>query len=376
MKLYNKINRYGIIGILFMIGFIISSFVLVNTVDVASRITKENKANKAYSSKESFFLNYYGTEPLSTDNAILMMDDILKSLNELSCNVSFADVGVCVNNQIDDMFMEIVVNQKDDFILYLANEDEICSNSGTNRLYIGESLINSTIHQEGSILKVFDQQLGIGGILKNDNASNIDYRIIAFWDDCDNDFKQYLYDEMANRLCSGILRIELYSNSSIDNEINVLKLKMSELSLECEEYTPVYEGNDYQNYWYRFYNKIFISACVVFSIFTCFSLSYLWISSRKKEIATRKVHGYSNIQVFMLLISDIIKMSIPAIIISIFLELLYCIVFNDYGFFDIWFIVKLLVICAGMLVIGFLCAFNLIKKISAISPIVVIREGV
>ena len=69
-------------------------------------------------------------------------------------------------------------------------------------------------------------------------------------------------------------------------------------------------------------------------------------------------------------------MSIPAIIISIFLELLYCIVFNDYGFFDIWFIVKLLVICAGMLVIGFLCAFNLIKKISAISPIVVIREGV
>ena len=63
---------------LFMIGIIISSFVLINTADVFSRITKENKAISPYKEEKSICIEYTGDE-ISESKCEKIADKVIES---------------------------------------------------------------------------------------------------------------------------------------------------------------------------------------------------------------------------------------------------------------------------------------------------------
>ncbi|EXM41018.1 hypothetical protein RASY3_02760 [Ruminococcus albus SY3] len=372
MKEKSIIKRLGLSEIIFIIGLVISSFVLINTIDITSKIEKENQSINNYSESIQYRLKYNGKEKPSQDEIYTLVNNIINCLENLDCNTSICKVGVCVNNQIDDMFPEIVINTNDDYKLQLT--DTNTSNSNDYQLVVGESVIELSEDHVGKSLNIAGIDVPIQGVYKNNNAAGIDYSITFMYNECGKDLKQYLNNQICNTFSSFSIVVKLYSDNSIDTAKSKFTTEMKNFSVDCQTYKQQYGGSDYQNYWYRFYNKIFITVCLVFSLFTCFSLSFLWISSRRKEMAIRKAFGYNNFVIFELLIKDIVKLSIPAIIASMALEAVYCLVFGNLSFFDKYFIIKFCGIFIGTILIGVLCAINLMSEVSKITPVSVIRE--
>ncbi|WP_295077992.1 FtsX-like permease family protein [Ruminococcus sp.] len=374
MKKISIIKRFGLNGIVFILGLVISSFVLINTIDISSRIAKEDESNNMYSENIQYRLRYCGKSKLSEENCYNVVNDIINSLRDLNCNASIEGVGICINNQIDNMFPKIIINTQDDYKLQLNNNKIVSSNIYEYELIVGESIIKLSDIQNVNQLHVADMSVPIQGVLKNNNAASIDYSILFIYDNCNENLKQYLTNQICDVFRDFNIKVNLYSDYPIDKESNKFIGNMKSLDVACENYISKYKGSDYQNYWYRFYNKIFITICLVFSLFTCFSLSFLWILGRKKEIAIRKAFGFSDFSIFKLLMKDIAKLTVSATLISIVVEIVYCIVFNNLSFFDKYFIVKFLAVYLGASIIGTLCALNLMKEVSKITPISAIRE--
>lgn len=374
MKKINITNRVGISENIFILGLIISSFVLINTIDIASRIIKEDKNNNNYSESIHYCLRYNDENKSSKDEYSDIIDEIIKCLKSLNCNASINGVGICVNNQIGDMFPEIIVNIKDDYKLLLSDSKNYSSNPQQYQLVVGESVIGLTENHTGQTLNVAGIQVPIQGVFKNNNSANIDYSITFVYDRCEVVLKQYLTKQICDAFSSFGITVNLYSDNDIYSEISNFTAEMEKLSIDCQQKVPQYEGNDYQNYWYRFYNKIFIAICLFFAMFTCFSLSFLWLSSRKKEIAIRKAFGYSNRNIFNLLVKNITVLTAPTILISMILEVIYCIIFDDFSFFDKYFIIKFFSVFLSIFVFGVICAVNLMREVTKITPVSAIRE--
>lgn len=379
MKILHTVSRYGISGWILMIGLTISSFVIVNSIDVASRVWKEERHHSAYQQDESFWLRYSeGNTSSDTQKWLELVDELLPSLNGFSCNVDIESLGVAVNHQIDDMLIHLVIQPQEDFRL-ISRENKLIDPSsfpaGSNQIVVGESVAKRlTIGQEGKLLNIGDMQLPVAEVLRNDNAAEIDYSIYLFWDCCDVELRQYLREQLSERLSQDWLRVRLYSNSHISADRETLFSRMQGLSLECEPYTPRYAGDDYQNYWYRFYNIIFISVCMVFSVFACFGISYLWLFRRAREIAIRKAYGYSNLQIFKLLMKNIAGIAALAILASLALEVGYGIFTHDLAFFDAVFFLKLVVVGIGMFLVVGLCTLKLMETVTAIAPAAAVRK--
>lgn len=373
MKNTSIIDRFGITGILFVLGLIISSFVLINTIDIASRVTKEDISNNNYSERIYYRLSY-NEKKLSKEEYNDTVRYIIDCLKELNCNSSIEDVGICVNNQIDDMFPEIVINTGDDFKLQLTDTKSYTPDDNLYQLIVGESIVNLTDNHKGNKLDVSGIQVPIQGVFLNNNAASIDYSMMFIYDNCDQELKQYLFSQISDMFSSFDIQVNLYSDDTLEGEDKKFLRNMDERSIVCEKYTPRYGVSDYQNYWYRFYNKIFITVCMIFSLFTCFSLSYLWISSRKKEIAIRKAFGYSNKKIFLLVTKDIFRLTVPAIMVSMIIEVLYCLVFDNMSFFDKFFILKFVGVLLGAFIIGILCTVNVMQEVTKTAPISAIRE--
>lgn len=381
MKRLHTVSRYGISGWILLIGLTISSFVLVNAMDAASRVWKEERHHSAYQQDETFWLRMGYSEGYTdsdTQKLMELADKLLLSLNGFSCNVDIESLGVEVNHQIDDMFIHLVIQSQEDFRLISKENgmiDPVSFPVGSNSIVVGESVEKRlTVGQEGKLLNIGDMQLPVAEVLRNDNAARIDYSIYLFWDCCDEELRQYLREQMSERLFGNILRVRLYSNSQIDADRERLFSQMRELSLECEPYIPRYAGDDYQNYWYRFYNIIFISICMVFSVFACFGISYLWLFRRAREIAIRKAYGYSNLQIFKLLMKNMAGIAAFAVLASLVLEAGYGIFTNNLGFFDVGFIIKLAAVGIGMLLIACLCTLKLMENVTAIAPAAAVRK--
>ncbi len=379
MKLLHTVSRYGISGWILMIGLTISSFVIVNSIDAASRVWREERHHSAYQQDESFWLRYSeGNTSSDTQKWMELVDELLPSLNGFSCNVEIESLGVAVNHQIDDMFIHLVIQPREDFRL-ISREGKLIDPTsfaaGSNQIVVGESVEKRlTVGQEGKLLNIGNLQLPVAEVLRNDNAAGIDYSIYLFWDCCDAELRQYLREQLSERLSANLLRVRLYSNSRISADREKFFSRMQGLSLECEPYRPRYAGDDYQNYWYRFYNIIFISVCMVFSVFACFGISYLWLFRRAREIAIRKAYGYSNFQIFKLLMNNIAGIAALAVLVSLVLEVGYGIFTHDLAFFDAVFFLKLVAVGIGMFLVASLCTLKLMKTVTSIAPAAAVRK--
>ena len=377
MKLLHTVSRYGVSGWILMVGLTISSFVLVNSIDAASRVLKEERHHSYYQQDESFWLKYSGEYSSDSRKWMEMLEEILPTLNDLSCNVNIDSLGVEVNHQIDDTFIDLVLRPQEDFWL-ISRENKLIDPSsfpaGSNRIVVGESVEKRlTVGQEGKLLNIGDMQLPVAEVLRNDNAAGIDYSIYLLWDCCDAELRQYLMERMVERLESGFFEVRLYSNSQISADREMFFSRMRELSLECEPYSPRY-ASDYQNYWYRGLNIAFISVCMIFSVFACFGISYLWLYRRAREIAIRKAYGYSNLQIFKLLMKNISGIAALAVLASLVLEAGYGIFTHDLAFFDAVFFLKLAAVGIGMFLVVCLCTLKLMETVTAIAPAAAVRK--
>ena len=73
-----KKKSFRLSEILFISGIIISSFVLINTTDVLSRITEGNKAISPYKEEKSICIEYTGDE-ISDGECESIADKVIES---------------------------------------------------------------------------------------------------------------------------------------------------------------------------------------------------------------------------------------------------------------------------------------------------------
>lgn len=380
VKLVKKLifNRFGVPGRLFMLGLAISAFVLLNIADVISRVQKEEAGINRFAYSE-----VYWVRPEDTSNFHLkapsLTPEIISAIQSVECNVSFYELPIYVNHQIDFMQAELIMNLPEDLRLTSRDKKPIHIPETENGIVIGESMIELTENGEGKILDLGDIKVPVAEVLKDDNPAKIDYSMYMFRENADESFREYLTSRITERLEEMFLQVRFFGDDPIDNDVRKFTEAMSELGLVCE---PVgsylglgWWGHDYQNLWYRMYNIIVLPICIVFAVFTCFTTSYLWIRSREKEISIRKAYGYGSFRILSLVIKEGLFLTLPALGAAVVLQFIMCLATHSLDFFDIFFILKLLFVGAGMLLITVLCAVRQIKRIGGISPAAALKDA-
>ena len=369
-------NRFGITGWLFILGLAISAFVLLNIADVISRVQKEEAGINRFAYSEIYWVE---PEDIVDFKGQALTPKIISALQKAECNVSFYDLPVYVDHQIDFMMAELIINSPEDLRLTSRDKKPIDIPATKNGVVVGESMIELTEKGEGGILDLGDIKVPVAEILKDDNPAKIDYSIYIFRENADGDFREYLTARITERLEEMCLQVRFFGDEPLGDDVRKFTEAMSELGLVCEPVDSYlglgWWGHDYQNLWYRMYNIIILPICIVFAVFTCFTTSYLWIRSREKEISIRKAYGYSNFQILSLMIKDELSLAAPALIAAVRLQFVLCLATHSLDFFDIFFILKLLFVGAGMLLIAFLCAARRIKSIDSISPAAALKDA-
>lgn len=371
----NKLNRFGVTGWLFMLGLTVSAFVLINISDMLSRIQKEEAGVNNYTYSRIFLVEPVDYDKFYSKKFEELTPEIIDALCDAECCTSFYKLPVYINHQIDFMQAELIMNGAENAKFTSCDSKPIDPlTADTNAVLVGENMLKLSENRDGKILDLGEIKVPIDQVLKNNNAAKIDYSIYAFWETADNEFRTYLSERISDRLYDTFLKVRFFGDEPIDDEIREFSEKMESLSLKCTESDSFYNGRDARNYWYQFYNGLLLPICMIFGIFVCFSTSYLWIMSRKHEISIRKAYGYSNAQILGLIIKDGLLLTLLSICGAVIVQFIFCLILRELDYFDLFFPIKLLLVCAGMFVITVYCGLRQISSIGKVSPAAVLKE--
>lgn len=377
MNLYKrflqKIFRESATSVLFVLGLTISCFILINVADLIEKINKENNVLNSF--KYSAYSYLDGEEVLSNYEdqmtaADQLADMVVARLSEETVGNTYLELKVNVDEKIDTYTANVVMQLNEDVRIDCGTDYNVNEENG---IIIGESLTELIKDKDGiKTIEIGGNTMKVIGVMKNEMAGGVDHSIYIFWDNCDEQVKEYLSGIISNEIRI-LLKFNYRSQSDISKSYQTFISDMEAIGFRNIIIEAKYNG-DYQNYWYRFYNSIFMGISLILSIFNCFTVSYLWIISRKKELAIRKAYGYSSLQITGMMMKDIMKLCIPACILAELVQLLYINIVGGDVFTGQMFM-KILFVCMGMILIAILNALHMIQHIKKVSPVSVLTEN-
>ena len=379
-----KIFREPMEDVLFVLGLTISCFILINVSGLVEKINNENKVLKNYKYTASGLLDSqtaldkYDAELIQKISSDIdknlyneeyrkkeweLVDTIVEALVKETRANTYLEMLVRVNDMIDEYSAYVVMAVNEDINIECIEEYDIDIQNG---IIIGESLLEYTKETEGvRTIEIGKNTMQVIGVIKNQMSGGVDNSIYLFWNSCDEKVREYLMQNIYDDI--GFLEYHIKSENDISNAYDEFVSLMEESDIQNEIIDATYEG-DYQNYWYRMYNSIFMGASLVFSIFNCFSVSYLWIMRRKLELAIRMAYGYNIRQIIEMIFKDIIKLCIPASILAIVAQIIYTMAMGD-SIFNGMLIMRILLVCIGMLGIAILTSIYILEKIKKMSTV-------
>ncbi|MGN0375731.1 MAG: FtsX-like permease family protein [Butyrivibrio sp.] len=371
MNFLQRIFREKSTGIIFVLGLTVSCFVLINISDLISRINTEYKALNNYDYVETSYTSYEGmfTDGIA-ENGIITMDNYLELITSrmLQDKVgnSYIRVIVPLNEEIDAYPANILINQNEDINLDCNEDYDITAQNG---IIIGENLLEYTsVSGKTRTLVIAGIPMQVIGVLNNKAAGGIDNSIYIFWDNCDDKIKKYITEITAG----DIIECTYKSRENITATYQSFTSDMRTMGFTSTSVKDRYRGG-YQNKWYIAYNSIFLGAGLIFSVANCYSVAYLWLIRRKKELAVRKAFGSSNLQIMGIVLGDIIKLIVPAIFLAVVVQVVYNAIFGG-SFFNTQIFAQIIIVCLGMLFISFLILIHLLDYIRLIPAAAILNE--
>jgi hypothetical protein len=361
------------VSILLIICLSVSFFVIFNAADFTGKALKEKEALDRYKYEKTA---QTGLSEYSDSDAEKFSDYIDEIINKIKsygkANISFQNIPVYYNGEITNYNCSIMLKINEPLKLYDSNGDDV-TEADSPCVISGETIAEHfrKTSSDGSFF-IDNVKMPGAAVLRNDMGGGIDNRTVFIWDKCTDAQKEVLKKYVISALCSGGLQIKIESDhdaSYIYDDISSFLQK--DFGMYTEEYTTYYSG-DYQNYWYKIYNEIFTAASLVFSVTTCFCASELWITRRKKELVIRKAFGYSDRLIFRLLAGDIIKLSVPSVLLAFLFQLIYNQIYDVSGELTYDLLIKILIIIAGAALIVFLTLQHAAHKVSRIT----VAEGI
>lgn len=363
-----RFNRFGIKGLLFITGLFVASLVMLNITDVVSRVRKEESGLNRYKYNVTL-----GIKPGGSFDAEFIsktVPEVFSLIESVNCN-TILEVIANIEFQSSTFTLKTVMHQSEDLKLVSRDNKPISTDypAGSNSVVIGESIVDLTENHEGEILNIGGNRASVEAVMKKTGVM-ADTNVYAFWDSFDEQFREYIIGRFEYPLFS----VSFFGDSPVSDEVNAFSAALGELGLTASNVNQSFNGNDMENVWYRLYNQILLPIGIFFAVVVCLSSSLFWIMSRKNEISIRKAYGYSNSQIFGLIIKDELRMTLPAIAAAITVQFIFCAIWGTLDFFDALFPIKLAGAAAGMFLMTLLCAAYLTKSIKSISPAEAIKE--
>lgn len=341
-----KIFRHGFPEILLMLGFAVSCFIIIYGVNVLFNVKKEDLNINRYENRleESYDPSVLEDKKIDYKTEVELM--LKAAQNIASGNITFVSK-LYINNRVDWFETYIIIKANE--ATKLSVSEKISDNKG---IYIGESLkkyLGEFSEQDELLLN--DRIYKVSGILENNMASEVDNSIYIVWDECDKSSRQLAKESIVDYLQDGLINVIYESDSDIDDSFEKLTNNFEKINLYDMGSNTLYSGN-YQNYWYKYYNYIFVGTSLVFSIINCMCVSILWLKRRKHEMAIRIAFGYRKSQLYTLFLKDAIFVCILSYLVALFFVVLMSFVLGINSIFqNLWMKISLSLVMMIILLI-------------------------
>lgn len=360
MSYIRKIFRNLAYDVLMMVGFSISCFILLNVADLVTKIMNEEEKNDTFD-----YVEYLGISGETTEQNIAHLVDILDKIENGN---TYINAIVNIDRRMDDNTANLVMQDNEGLMLSFKEGEYVSGTNYTNAVIIGESLEKYVKYEDGKkYLIVGKCKLHVIAIIENSMSGGIDTSMYILWDSLSMDVKERILAE------SSISDVCIKSQLDISQTCTNLTVQMESYGVTMFSYEPQYTG-DYQNYWYRTYSKVIFVVSVLFSLFTCFSISYLWAINRKRELAIRMAYGYSRIQICRLLFKDLCHLVLPAFVLSVIIQIVYNLAIKETMLLQENFMTRLLILFGGIMLIVILNVLNLMNKLKSNSLSILDKE--
>lgn len=362
MNTIKKIFRNPASDILFMIGLVISCVILINISELASKISIEDKSKKAYT--YVYTCNIDGSFNEEWTRYVL---DYFDSFSQGNVYLTH---NVHIDEQRDGTYAYVLMEANEELLFDFKEGECAAGKQYEDAVIIGESLEKFVVEENGQKCIYIDNlSYNVIGILKNNRAGQVDTSLYVLWDTMDDNRKEHwIHFEFDGH------RIYYESNiADICFEQSFIE-RASEFDIDFMFPDNKKKESDGENEIYKALNKVLLGVSLAFSVLTCFSVSYLWLMNRRKELAVRLAYGYDDGDIFILLIKDTLYLLIPTFIISILVQAIYGLLVGMGSLFNGEFWLKISIVFGG---IGTIVLFNtlyLMRKMRQFKAVMVSEE--
>ncbi len=361
MNYIKKIFRERATSFLFITGLVVSCFILINIGDLLGKINNENRSYNSYKYNIEVDIYYPGQLSSETEenkdevNINNRNDIILKALDNITKGNIYISTYVNINNSVEVAVAELIYKTNEDIVLDCEAE---CDFTIENGVITGSGIVDYTYELDGQMVIDFNGNImSVIGILKDNTVAADDIRIYIIGENCEEEIKKSLIEQESFEIDS----VRLCSNSDINNQYTQLKNELQSYGFNVSVSEARFNESD-MNYFYKFYNSVFLAGALIFSLFTCFVVADLWIYGRRKELTLRRTYGYSMTKLATLVLGDVFKLSLIACVIAVFIQVIYELSIGDNPFRG-QLLVEVIVVISGMVLLVILISLCLIEKI-------------
>lgn len=322
------IFRHGFFDLLLMVGFSISCFIIIYGTNVVYNVKQEdlNINRFKYRLEESYDPSSLENGKTDYESEVEAMIDAAQKIQ--SGNITFISQ-IYINDRTDWFETYIIIRENE------QNKLEISERLNDSKdIYIGESLKQylGEVSKPDELL-LNDKSYKVGGIIANHMSSKVDNSLYIIWDECDEATRALIKESLVDYLQSGFANVIYESDIDIDYAFDELTQAFETIGLYDMGPNTLYSGN-YQNYWYKYYNYIFVGISLIFSIMNCICVSLLWLQRRKHEISIRIAYGYKKSQLYGLIIKDAVIICVISYLIALVSVILLSYVLGIYNLFQ------------------------------------------
>lgn len=372
MEKKRKIFRNPASDLLFVIGLVISCVILINVAELISKLTDEEKGTNRFK-----FVSDVSVEvgaDVSFDDKYLIKD-IIDYYDKVEEGNMYIYRTVHVDKQKDEQCAALVLMEDNENLqLKFKEGGYVKGYDYKNAAIIGESLEEYIIEEEGKkYISIDGERFSVIGILENNMSSGIDKSFYILWDTMETDIKTaWIEDEYYPMFVDFYYESNVQEPSFMEVLVNSLPQYQLQFEVLSDEHTIM---DDWINEMYKNVKKILLSGTLIFSVLTCFSVSYLWLLNRRKELSVRMAYGYSAWQIFKLLFRDTLLLMLPALVISVVIQSVYNLLFNKELLSAELFWLRILVVFTGILCIVCINTLYLMRKLKGFSAVMINQEN-
>ena len=330
--------------IFLLVGMFVSVIVFLNVSVFLYRMRTENEVYGFYKNEIKTFAMEQGAGDAKMHAK--KFQALLKGLTEISAGNVTCVFSVPRPDSLENQKITLILKKSEPIPFIKGNEYM----NTKNGVYIGEELSVRTF-RKGNVefLKLLGTEFQVMDVLPNKMSGGVDDSLYVFWDNLEETVREKLILRITD---NRILNVSLQSQKALTDAYHEYQNLAGSLGFMLNV-TDARSGESVENVWYRYYNAVFLTCGLIFSLLSCLGTGYYWVKNSRRDIAIMRACGFGWRHLGACLTWKIAGMGAVAFLVASFFEAVYLILLDDMppkaGFFLVLFWTALMVtllVCA------------------------------